>query len=372
MPMGRLPTELLHHVFSFIGSAQQLGQCRLVCKHWNYYAERAMFGTDIICSKASTARALHYHLSQNRELGKLIKSMQLISEGDSEINIYLIAMILGRETEEYLRLLPLAFTPTMKYLKGYIMTPIIFKRLVDVARASNASFSNLRTIPTPSSDCIGEYYNTIAYFKDTLTHVDILYSHPDEIPWNVFRQLGKFIKLTSLHISGSIDSIEDLNLMLANCRQLQELSLELDEKTEEATEMNNMLVWMESHVEKVSTLTKIDIHGTQQPDIVEYLLYKYPKSAEARNEEVRLHHNYGPTWIQRPADTRAIRRIINALQILPLYRLYYSAGIHPIVLEDIKKQVVAYDRSKMTIEDKGPHRFWVEMMVVREDNPPST
>ncbi|KAL9552079.1 hypothetical protein MBANPS3_003972, partial [Mucor bainieri] len=357
----KLPLELLGHVLSFISSLKDLAQCRLVCKHLNLSAQRAMLSKPITISSISEAKALLYHLENNKEMGKLITSLEIKKDKDNK-------------TDEVINLLPLVFTPAMKSFKGYIKKPEFFQRLIDIAKASGTTFNNLQVIPDPSYNCMNEYYKAILHFKNTLQHVHIYYQYTTNIPWHVFNQFGEFVNLTSLDIDGDVETVQDLNRMLAPCSRLQELKMCAYGMLHEAMNEADLLDWMEEqHVEQVNSLTKVEIQGAEQPDIAEYLVYKYPNMKEvsvflgsSEYYEERIHYNWDPIWVEEP-ETAGIHRIIDALQKVPVYRFYYMAGIIPSVLEEIEKHVMGTEPCMVTMKEKIPRIRWMEMEVVNSD-----
>ncbi|KAK4514674.1 uncharacterized protein ATC70_002275 [Mucor velutinosus] len=79
-------------------------------------------------------------------MGKLIRPLPRISIEDSEINVFLEAITLGRETDEYLELLPLVFTCAMKSLQSYRMSAIVQGSMIQIFRVNISGFNNLMII----------------------------------------------------------------------------------------------------------------------------------------------------------------------------------------------------------------------------------
>ncbi|KAL9553114.1 hypothetical protein MBANPS3_003457 [Mucor bainieri] len=356
----KLPVELLSCAFSYIDSLQDLAQCRLVCKHLNHPAERAMFGKPIVVSSAAMAKALRYHLVQNQELGKLITALFFRNKNEAE-------------ADEFTKLLPFVFTPVMEQFRGSIKSPQFFKRLVDIAEASNTTFSDLLVLPTEEGHCSEEYSKALLYFGDSLEHVEISYQKSSETPWHLFNRLGEVIYLTSLFIDGGVESVEDLHHMLEPCTHLEELKVEangekqlMDGEIHMILNKEGLVEWIqEEDVQQDGTLTKVEVQGSQQPDIIEYLVYKHPNLTEA---SVFLAES-GYYDYYHSLELGYVHRIIDALQSVPLYRLCYMEGAISSILKKIQDYIEAhYPHKKISLNKKGPPFFWVEMEVVDKDD----
>ncbi|KAL9553115.1 hypothetical protein MBANPS3_003458 [Mucor bainieri] len=344
MSLEQLPSELLGHIFGFIDSVQHLAECRLVCKRLNLPAERVMFTKPLVISSASTANALHYHLERNQEMGNLIKSLRVENDNDTE-------------TQEFAKLLPLLLTPGLESLQGYVKGSVFFKCMVEVAEIRNEKYHRLKVLPTElyhnSSE---EYYKAISIFRETLEHVNIAVQYPSEIPWHVVSQLADFTNLTSLNIGGGVDSVQDLNGMLAPCTRLQDLTVETCGSIHDAMSKGDLLEWVEEHhVEKVGTLTKIKIQGSLQPDIVEYLAYKYPKVTEA---VMTIHgdsafHEEAVVILSQVADIyEAFDRVVDAVQNIPICAYHYQNIVSSAFLQGVEYQIVSNGRQLLTLVDK--------------------
>ncbi|KAF1800329.1 hypothetical protein V8B55DRAFT_1590996 [Mucor lusitanicus] len=354
----KLPQELLDRVFSFIDSARDLAQCRLVCKFLDHPAERAMFSKPIVVRFGLTANALYYHLENKKTMGKLIRSLKFKSSWTSS------------EPSIYIKLLPLVFTPTMESLQGIIRNPGFFKTLVDIAEATTeATFSNLKVLPTiENKHCSEEYGKALVYFGATLQHVLISGDRSAEIPWQVYSQLSTFDNLTSLEIYNlntleGLDTLEGLNRILAPFLHLQELKLLSYGMIEDATDEEDLLEWMNEHVDQVDTLIKVVMEGDEQQGIVEFLVYKYPNMKQA-DVFLRSFKYYD----QEESDTSGIHRIIEALQSVPVYRLYYKDEILPSVMQEIKKHVKSYCLPPFMVSynNSCPNPLWLMMEVVND------
>ncbi|KAL9540893.1 hypothetical protein MBANPS3_009425 [Mucor bainieri] len=349
----KLPIELL----DFIDSAQELAQCRLVCKYLDCPAERAMFTKPIVLPSVSRVKALRYHLMKNEELGSLITHLDFKNVVDRHVHVYI-------------DLLPLLFTSAMVSLQGYISTPGFYRALVDVAKASGTSFDNLKVLPTPSFPFPDEYYDAIFFFGKTLQHIIVSnVGITSAIPWDVYSRLGELINLTSLSISGGIDSVQDLDRMLIGCIHLEELTFWSNGTVESSMGKNGLLAWMEeAQVEQVPALRKVEVFNADQADIVEYLILKYPNIKEANltlGESV--YQEEEDIWTQVVAIEQTIDRIFGALRNIPLYRINYFKDISPLTLHGIQDRLKSYNHRLVTFIDKDQGLNTIEVQDSRRN-----
>ncbi|KAL9539303.1 hypothetical protein MBANPS3_010342 [Mucor bainieri] len=358
--------DLLGRVLGFVHSLKDLAQCRLVCTGLDHPAERAMFARPIVLKSASKAKALHTHLKRNKELGKLITFLELKRFSQKQAHIYL-------------NLLPLVFTPAMETFRGDIRQPIFFRRLISIAKASGTSFSNLKAIPTadPRSDP-KDFYRAVYFFRETLQSLYISCYDPQRIPWHAFDQLGELNHLTTLTIDGEISSVKTLDRMLSKCTQLKTLHLALLSVKPLVMQEENLLNWAKAHVEQVPSVTTLSIAKARQPDIAEYLLYKYPnvKDATVRLDEPdyyegQMYIRNGMPMMQEEDDscnTEKIERIMVAMQNVPCYRIVYKPHILDSVLEAIDLYLDDYSLgSEVTYgEDSVPG--WLDTQVYNGEN----
>ncbi|KAL9542900.1 hypothetical protein MBANPS3_008373 [Mucor bainieri] len=340
-----------------IHSFEDLTQCRLVCTRWNQLAERAMFARPIFLPSISRAKAFLRHLQRNPQMGKLVTYLDL-------------GIVKNKHVHVYLDLLPIVFTPAIHTLQGSINAPVFYRHLVSIAKASDTRFSKLKVIPTQLLRGSKDFYKAVYYFRKTLQQLYISWYDPSQTPWHVFNRLNEMSRLTVLTIDSEVSSVLTLDRMLSNCKQVRILNVMLLGVMPQVMPKARLLNWMEIHVEKVPSVTNLFMEKSRQPDVIEYLLYKYPNVkevtvilSEPEYYEEQLHLSNGAIWVEDgEPNTEAIHRIIGAMQKVPYYRIRYMDHIYNSVMEAIESDFEFYDQGKVTWKD-GPSPGWMEVQV---------
>jgi hypothetical protein len=257
-----LSEELILKIIKDLNSASDVAKCRLVCKGWNRIAEPVMLGKEVIIRSEEGALSLYAHLYSKPAFGKLIK--QLTFEED-----YLpVALLKG--------LLHFAFTPNMEYMTGSVSTDQLYILINTIADKSPAKFLKLKTIPHPDSFS-NVYNNSLITFKDTLQdlvfHVEDV--EEDDI-WDMANQLETFKCLTKLTLSGPLLTVFNLEDILNGCSHLEELTVNIKLQINILGKIE-VDAWSATNVKILDSVKKIFIRRECRCDLLEYLLFKYPK-----------------------------------------------------------------------------------------------
>ncbi|CEP11253.1 hypothetical protein [Parasitella parasitica] len=310
-----LPFELSCIILKQIKSVKVLAECRLVCKKWNFLAEKAMLDRELDLTSPGATNKLIELLRQRPAMAWHIKAMRL---SDS----------CGDDLQSQKQLLSLALTPNIRYLRGE-MSKELFGHLLDIAQQSPIKFSKLEALPKLSRKenialplAMSKYSESLLYFKDSLKELNPSVVE-DEFPATLgptFANLDEFKSLTkmTLDFTGSFNYIIqnlyfiDLERALNSCNynhflQILELNFVMWYPFH-AVQLAEFVEWLfESVVPVLDYHNTIRINSVFGPHILEYIAYKYP------NVSKLVIYN----WNVKDAE-RAINAIkhINTIQII--------------------------------------------------------
>lgn len=257
-----LSEELILTIIKSLDSIADVAVCRLVCKSWNRIAEPVMFGKEIIIRSEEGALSLYAHLYSKPTFGKLIKHLSF------EEDYLPVAILKG--------LLHFAFTPNMEFMTGSVGSNQLYLLMNTIADKSPVKFFKLKTIPHPDSFS-NIYNNSLITFKDTLQdfvfHIEDV---EDDDIWDMANQLETFKCLTKLTLSGSLLTVFNLEDILKGCSHLEELTTDIKLQVN-VLGKNEVDAWAATNVKVLDSVKKIIIQRECRSDLLEYLLFKYPK-----------------------------------------------------------------------------------------------
>ncbi|CEP14269.1 hypothetical protein [Parasitella parasitica] len=257
-----IPLEIWMIIFSFIKSPKQLLQCRLVCKKWDYPAETAMFSKNLEIDGENSVK-LYNHLAKKSSRSHLVRAIDVdICSTDPDL----------------INLLKVSFNPKMQHFASGL-DPVgagFFAVFLDIIKSlpKNTAYS-MCTIPEPVVLSDRNYARVAYTFRRTLQHLQI--SANSRAMNTYLRQLKVFRSLITLKLDAeSVDSVEDLDVILKNCPYLQELELTSPDNSNYAVKSHDTIAqWAKQSVTKVPSLEELTI-SFAHPDLVDYLMYKYP------------------------------------------------------------------------------------------------
>ncbi|CEP07554.1 hypothetical protein [Parasitella parasitica] len=276
-----LPKEIWLMVFHQVGS-QWLGECRLICRDWNLLVQEVMCGQKLKFTNVDKISKFIYYLENNPNMATCIKYMFLTDVGSLALEM---------------KLLSLALTPKIRLLEGE-MSEELFGHLLDIAQKSPKKFGELQSLPNFSrarpignSTTTPNYYNTLLYFKESLTRLNVT-MRPFEVPGQslcVIPRLNEFGNLTELnldlcgmqHLGDQSREYIVLDNILSKCTEnLKILGLVWDRRST-LMEKNDFKNWlMAQDVKQAPNVHTLKLGIVHTPLIVEYLLYKYQNVSE--------------------------------------------------------------------------------------------
>lgn len=130
--LSKLSDELLINIFSSIDRISQVAECRLVCRHWNGLAEKAMLGHDIALSSDGGLLRLYTVLIKHPKKATLIKHLHFKSKIEFTV---LLKEFLG-----------IAVTHNIESLTGDLYEKQFFDTLIDIVKTSPIKFDKLKTL----------------------------------------------------------------------------------------------------------------------------------------------------------------------------------------------------------------------------------
>ncbi|KAL9550942.1 hypothetical protein MBANPS3_004489 [Mucor bainieri] len=250
-----LSNQILMHVFSQLDEMAQIAECRLVCKAWNIPGERAMLGHIVkISADNAKMQTLYSVLNKEPTKGSWIKHLHF------EINA-------DKPCPQIIRnMLPLAFTPNIEAITGYISGAELFEVLLTILQHSPVPFDKLK-VQQLSSDLNECPLNLALEFKGSLQELQLVVSEP------IVNKVQGFQRLMALSLTAFLGSIASLDKLLDNCPHLQEMCFKtwywrVDRPID--------LYWSPEAIRRNNTLELLIIKGLEcPPDMMEYLAYKF-------------------------------------------------------------------------------------------------
>lgn len=266
-PWHKLPLEVWSIVFYQVGSVKALAECRLVCKAWDPLVERAMFSQKLVFIKGDTITKFYNHLVKRPSLGQSINEMYFYRLHTTE---------LGFEKHFF----ELAFTPNIRKIEGEISKELL-RYLLEIARNSDKEFSKLESLPRPPYEFTDTHAAAFLYFRKSLVQLHLTISRNDnEAMMSILNRLNEFENLNelSLEFYRGINDLMELENILRKCPRLLTLELEVDWERNVLMETAELKEWAKSNVEQSPNACVLNLGGESIPEIIEYLLYRYPNS----------------------------------------------------------------------------------------------
>ncbi|KAL9538940.1 hypothetical protein MBANPS3_010578 [Mucor bainieri] len=293
-----LPDELLLNIFNYIDS------CRITCKSWNNPAAEAMFGKKIPINTELGAIKLYRHLFRDPSKIPLIKHMDFTLDSDDLPIIF----------EELLRL---AFTPSIQQVTGSVKAVGFFTTIFDIIGASKLEFEDLSNLPIYSGKSSNSNDISIKKLFAIKNHCSsLMIPVPRERTasnnWRLLLALDQFKALISLDLQGNADGLKDLEEVSKGCPRLTILkftNFELCAPTQRELTKVEIDAWNAANVTKQESVRTIEINSTYRPEMIEYLVYKYPniKSIEIK----------GTVWSSNrdaSLNNGSVARVLDAIQ----------------------------------------------------------
>ncbi|KAL9536962.1 hypothetical protein MBANPS3_012211 [Mucor bainieri] len=267
--INTLPQELLFALLNCIDSVAHLAQCRLVSKAWNEPATRAMLGKKITIKSDKDAFKLYRHLFRDSSKLSLVKHLHFELSGND------LPFII----EE---LLQSTFTPSIQRLTGSVKADKFFTTLFDIAGPLPSRFDQLEELPTYTGASQAIFDQRLLKFasihkKFTLT---IVRTTTSTVVWS--DEFHKFQHLTTFTLKGIPHGMLNIELVIKRCHHLKTLNLQdIDYGGQTMTRMTTEEVtsWATSNVCKEKTLETLNIKALCRPELIEYLVFKYPNVA---------------------------------------------------------------------------------------------
>ncbi|KAK4511979.1 uncharacterized protein ATC70_003978 [Mucor velutinosus] len=260
-----LPIEVLIAVFIFLGSAESIGECRLVCKYWNDPAAKAMFEKPLhLCLYNEVKRKkLMEYLTKDQTKGQHVKYLSLCHYDNNILEA----------------ILPFLFTSNIRELGGDD-TDMLYRLITKIAQESITKFDKLSVIPS-TYYFTDSYSKALSTFKNSLTTVDITLDEIPDSPTHLMNQLNKFKCLTTLTVKAPFGNIAELEQIIGRCLQLQQLQLSTEAYVQyDGTPMDvaTLSTWPVNNANfyQVTSLKNLSIVSAGFPHFVQYLMFKYP------------------------------------------------------------------------------------------------
>ncbi|KAL9543745.1 hypothetical protein MBANPS3_007970, partial [Mucor bainieri] len=239
---------------------------------WNDDATRAMFGKKITIKTEKNALKLYRHIFRDINSVPLLKHLHFELNND----------YLPYSIEE---LLYMTFTPSMQRLTGSVKAEKFFNTLFDIANSSRASFDQLEDLPkyTGASEAIRNErllrFGSIVR-SYTLTVPQSGTSTNDTIIWKDY--FHTFRNLTTLTLQGHPNELNGIEGQIKGCHHLNTLNLQdilYGEQIMAQMTTEKVISWATHNVSKETTLKNLNISTVCRPELIEYLLFKYPNTA---------------------------------------------------------------------------------------------
>ncbi|KAL9538938.1 hypothetical protein MBANPS3_010576 [Mucor bainieri] len=241
-----LPEEILSKIFIISNSAAELGEFRTVCKSWNDPAA---------------------HLFKDSSKISLIRHM--------DFNI---------ETEDlplvYGELLRMVHSPKIERLTGTVKANGFLETLWDIEESMGFVSEQLRELPTYTGGDNLLIRKRLLLLRNHYTALILNATRQrTNDSWFLLDRLDRFQNLTSLRLRGSTNGLSDLEDILKKCKHLWNLQLEnfeLASSTLGKLSKADVSAWTAANSKANNKVTTIIIDSTFQPELLEYLVYRYP------------------------------------------------------------------------------------------------
>lgn len=261
-----LPAELWFHIFGNVNNTTELGQSRLVCKLWNYFAEISILTMQITVKTHNKAIKFYEYLKKKPEMALHVKHLTF------EVPQYYKST--SKHGPAFLKLLRLAMTHKINIIDGNMGMDSFFIELLKIVESSPSSFDRLKMIPIPTK-YNHTYRTTVIGLKNILQGL-ILDFTSKPFDWDLIYRLGEFKRLTFLTLTGDAYNITLTDSILKKCGHLQELSIDVKFSDPIVLNTKTVRTWSSRNVKKINSLKKLRFGLPCRPDLFEYLAYKYP------------------------------------------------------------------------------------------------
>lgn len=256
-----------------VADIKDLAACRLVCKSWAPFAERAMFQKECRFTQPAAQRKYYKHLIKKPALAQHIRFIHIVA---------------GTDISFYINFIKAAFTPNVKTIEGCLRNDDedynngIYNLVYCTARYEEGDYT-LEYLLFPNSWKNSQLV-TFLFFAKTLKRLDMdfhaaLNEEDARIKSALLDQRHKFESLTTFKPTIAGLAPEEFEQLLRKCSPIEKLDLDLlDARMTEVVDFDE---WMMSRVEKDTSVRRLDMNGAASPRIVSYFKYKYPNLIEA-------------------------------------------------------------------------------------------
>lgn len=350
MSIQKLPVELLAEIFNNVCRLKSLCQCRLVCKSWDYIAVKSMLGRRINLETNTRVSSFVYFLSQKSDRSRFVKYLTLNSYNNEEQPLEGI----------FVRLLKLVFTANMVELRGKFQGPV-FEEMVRIKESSALPFDQLAVIPDPTTQGanLQTYYAAALAFQESLTELVINPSFALAPYFNSFvDRLGGFKCLTWLIIDRQPINAAQLHHILSKCHCLTTLSFNFIPDNEGHLPLNasESAEWIKfTSVKNEAPLEYVDLNSDNPcPDLVEYLVAKYPKIQDIRGQTMLEH-------MHSLDDSHSLFRMIKPLKKAPICNILFEF-FSDLPNQRIESKLQADEGHSITVAEKLA-RGWKQVVL---------
>ncbi|CAO0801186.1 unnamed protein product [Mucor circinelloides] len=270
--ISALPQELLFAILNNVPNVKQLAQCRLVCKRWEESATKAIFAKKITIKSEEQAFKLYRHLYRDTSKVPLIKHLHF--ELDDDDLHFLVK-----------ELLQLTFTPSIQRFTGFAKADRFFTTLFNIVDRSPSSFDQLEEMTKYTGVDMSildqrrlKFGSIIRTFSlrvvknNTFTNSTVIWSDH----FHLFRNLTEFT------LMGAPSGLNGIEQIIEGCHYLSTLSLvNMDYGGQTVAKMTTeeVISWASNNVNKEESLKTLSIKTLCRPELIEYLLFKYPNVA---------------------------------------------------------------------------------------------
>ncbi|KAL9556568.1 hypothetical protein MBANPS3_001796 [Mucor bainieri] len=333
-----LPVEILIHIFQFIQSAKQLGECRLVHKTWDNPAESAMLGQEITLHNCTAFRRLINHLEKKPAKGKLVRYL----------NLDFPYVDMDRHSLKHA--FELFFTPHLQVLKGQMLSQnsdMVYQIIWDIVENSRQNFHRLIYLGNTRSTT-STYWRTVSLFKQSLQRLDLQFTDCDDITGvnnrhlthDVALEIGRFTQLQHLDLQMFYDdSIVDMERILDNCNALHHLRVAISMNHSESLED----YFQVNQIRKIDNAMSLVLYTDpgESPILLEYCTTKYPHI-----QRIVYESPDGPPGFAE--DLESFSRELEILNSVPHYEMEFS--LHPENSIDDIRSTLTTDKNDVVIE----------------------
>lgn len=270
--ISTLPRELLFAILNNVPNVKQLAQCRLVCKHWDESATKAIFAKKITIKSEEQAFKLYRHLYRDMSKVSLLKHLHFELDGD---DLHFIVK----------ELLQLTFTPSIQRFTGFARADRFFTTLFNIIDRSPSSFDQLKDMTKYTGVDMSISDQRLLKFGSIVRILSLgvfkeIASVNSTVIW--IDHLHVFRNLTEFTLKGAPNGLNNIEQIIEGCHYLSTLNLEnMDYGGQIMAKMTTeeVISWASNNVNKEESLRTLSIKTLCRPELIEYLLFKYPNVA---------------------------------------------------------------------------------------------